>query len=211
MADNIYQEFEKFINENKGKRKFKQSVEVAVNFKNIDFSKQENRLNLEVLLPNGKGKESKVLLFANEKETIDKAKALGIEVITQDELQSIANDKKRLKQLLNYELYAQASMMPTIAKLLGPFLGPRNKLPKPILPNQDLKKLLDEAKRKINIKTKGRFLPTVHFIIGKEDMDPKSLYENLEEALNAIKRKVGDNAIRSVYIKLTMSPSKRLI
>ncbi len=45
-----------FINENKGKRKFSQSVEVAVNFMGIDMAKQDNRLNLEIKLPNPKGK-----------------------------------------------------------------------------------------------------------------------------------------------------------
>ena len=32
--------------EAKGKRKFTQSMEVMVNFRNIDFTKAENRLNL---------------------------------------------------------------------------------------------------------------------------------------------------------------------
>ena len=52
-----YAEFEKFIEENKGKRKFEQSVELAINFKGVDFSKQANRLSLDILLPNGKGLE----------------------------------------------------------------------------------------------------------------------------------------------------------
>ena len=58
MFEEKFSEFEKFIAENKGKRKFKQSVELAVNFKDIDFSKQDNRLNLDIILPNGRGKAS---------------------------------------------------------------------------------------------------------------------------------------------------------
>ena len=57
------EEFTQYIGENKGKRKFKQSVELAINFKNIDFSKQDNRLNMEILLPNGKGKVRKIALL----------------------------------------------------------------------------------------------------------------------------------------------------
>ncbi len=211
MADKLFDIFSKFIEENKGKRKFTQSVEVSVNFKNIDFNKQENRLNLDVLLPHGNGKNTKVLIFANDREVIDKAKANGIRVVTQDELQTIANDKKRMKELLDYELYAQVGLMPTIAKVLGPFLGPRNKLPKPILPNQDITKINEEASKRITIRTKGKFLPTVNFMIGKENMDIKDLYENFNEAIEAIKRKVGEQYIKSIYIKLTMSPSKRLL
>ena len=46
--------------------KFTQSVEVILNFRGIDFSKPENRLNLDVALPNGKGgKEPKVVVVAD--------------------------------------------------------------------------------------------------------------------------------------------------
>ena len=53
--------------EDKGKRKFKQSVELIVNFRGIDFSKTEHRLNLDVALPKGKGgKEPKIAVIAEE-------------------------------------------------------------------------------------------------------------------------------------------------
>jgi ribosomal protein L1 len=55
MLEDKYQEFEKFIDENRNQRKFEQSVELAINFRGIDFSKQANRLNVQVLLPNGRG------------------------------------------------------------------------------------------------------------------------------------------------------------
>ena len=45
-----------FVDANKGKRKFTQSVELAVNFTGVDFTKQENRFNMEIKLPNSTGK-----------------------------------------------------------------------------------------------------------------------------------------------------------
>ncbi|MFA6530635.1 MAG: 50S ribosomal protein L1, partial [Candidatus Micrarchaeia archaeon] len=51
--------------EDKGKRKFTQSVELIVNFRGIDFTKPENRLNLDIALPKGKGgKEPKIAVIA---------------------------------------------------------------------------------------------------------------------------------------------------
>ena len=41
--------------EDKGKRKFVQSAELIINMRGIDFSKSENRLNLDIVLPKGKG------------------------------------------------------------------------------------------------------------------------------------------------------------
>src|ERR1035441_2797978 len=95
----------KFIAENKGKRKFKQSVELAINFKEIDFSKQENRLNLDVMLPHGKGKENKLAVFATDRNILESASKLGIEVIDGTKLESIANDAPRMRTLLNFELF----------------------------------------------------------------------------------------------------------
>ena len=56
-------------------RKFKQSFEIAINFKNIDFKKAENRIDVNVSLPYNTGKgSSKVALFANDQNFISLAK-----------------------------------------------------------------------------------------------------------------------------------------
>lgn len=62
--------------EDKGKRKFTQSVELIVNFRGIDFTKAENRLNIDVILPKGRGKEQPVVVFADGQVALD-AKAAG--------------------------------------------------------------------------------------------------------------------------------------
>ncbi|MEM0201393.1 MAG: hypothetical protein QXD23_03230, partial [Candidatus Micrarchaeaceae archaeon] len=63
----------------------------------------------------------------------------------------------------------------------------------------------NEASKRVNIRSKGKYLPTIHSIVGTEDMDPVKLYENINEILDNIKKKVGVNNVRSVYVKLTMS------
>ena len=127
------EEFGKFIAENKGKRKFKQTVELAINFKGIDFAKQDNRINLDVILPNGKGKVKKMAVFSSDKGISEQARGNGIEVIDGADIPAIAADQARLNSLLDYELIAQPALMPQIAKSLGQFLGPRNKMPKPLV------------------------------------------------------------------------------
>ena len=205
------EEFTKFLAENKGQRKFKQTVEVAINFKDIDFSKQDNRLNLEVPLPNGKGKVKGIALFANDKSLVEGARSNNIQVIDPAELEGVSKDAKRMQALLSFDLVAQASAMPLIARYLGQFLGPRNRMPKPVMPNTKIETVVKELSRSVSIKSKGKYLPTVHSIVGTEDMEPSKIYENVSEIVRAVGAKVGQNNIKSVYVKLTMSKPMKFI
>lgn len=211
VLDEKYSEFEKFIEENKGKRKFEQSVELAINFKGVDFSKQANRINLDLLLPNGKGKVAKIGLFATDRNFIESANKNGIEVIDGNSLTVIATDKEKLNSLLAYDLLSQPNLMPMIAKQLGPFLGPRNKMPRPVMNAQDIIKVSNESSKRIYVKNKGKFLPTVHCVVGSEKMDAKKIFENVKEVLQTVYKAVGNNRIRSVYVKLSMSKPFRLV
>ena len=78
--------------EEKGKRKFRQSMELIVNMRGIDFSKPENRLNLDIALPAGKGgKEPKIGIIA-EQALADKARKSGADlIILPDQIESYTN------------------------------------------------------------------------------------------------------------------------
>jgi large subunit ribosomal protein L1 len=193
-----------FIAENKGSRKFTQSVELAINFTGIDMSKQVNRLNMDVKLPNGKGKAQKVMVFADDKTMVAKATSAGAQIVSGTEMQSMANDKVKLASLLNYEMLAQPSLMPQIAKALGQFLGPRNKMPKPLI-GQEVDKAVNDITKSIYIRSKGKYLPTVHCIVGNESMTVDMIAANIDEVLGAVVKKVGKPHIKSVFMKLTMS------
>lgn len=194
--------------EEKGKRKFLQSVELAINFKDIDFNKQENRLNLEIPLPRGKGREQKVAVFADGQLALD-AKKLGLAVITGDEIPKLAEDKGRLKELLDYEFLAQPNLMAVVGKHLGQVLGTKGKLPKPLL-GMKLEEAVERARRIVRIKSKGKYLPVVHCLVGTENMAAEELADNIEAVLDAVKAKTGEQRIKSVYVKLTMGKPHRI-
>ncbi len=199
------EEVSKFIGENKGARKFKQTIELAINFRGIDFTKQENKLNLPVKLPHGHGKSSKLAIFADERAILETANRLGLEVIDPATLDSYHNDQAKLAGLLQYELLAQQSLMPAIAKAVGQFLGPRGKMPKPLMSAANLETMAGSMGNSITLRSKGKFLPTVHCIIGIEDFTPEKIYANMKEVIDAVTKKLGPNHIKSAYIKLTMS------
>lgn len=204
MAEEL-ETFSKFLAENKGKRKFKQTVELAINFKGIDFTKQDNRLNMDITLPNGKGKSKKIAVFSTDRNISADAQKNGVEVIDGTQIEQIGKDPARMNSLLEYELIAQPSLMPVVAKNLGQFLGPRNAMPKPLLGNASLSSLAAELNKRISIKNRGKNLPTVHCIVGSEDMEANKIYDNIKEVMGSVTKKVGGNHIKSAYVKLTMS------
>ena len=200
----------KFLAENEGKRKFKQTVELAINFKGIDFAKQDNRINIDVILPNGKGKTRKVAVFSNDRNLSDEARKNGIEVIDGSDMEAISKDPARLNSLLDYELVAQPALMPAIARSMGQFLGPRNKMPRPLVGSMSLTSVATELNKRITLRNRGKNLPTLHCIVGNEDMDAAKICENVKEVLDSVLKKVGSSRVRSAYLKLTMSKPLRI-
>lgn len=210
MESEMLKKLSSFMEENKGKRKFTQSVDLAINFTNIDFSKQENRLNLDVRLPNGRGKSLNVVVFADDKKIVDSAASLGAKVISGSQIQSMANDKTALNELLASTLLAQPSLMPQIARSLGAFLGPRNRIPKPLM-GSDVDAAIGAASSTITIKSKGKNLPTAHCSVGVESMDAEKIASNIDAVLSTVSKKVGKQNIKSMFVKMTMSKPLRLI
>lgn len=210
MEETQSKKIEAFIAENKGKRKFTQSVDLTFNFRGIDFSKVDNRLNLAVALPNGKGRESKVAAFVDDPSLSQRLKDQQVRIIRSGELQELASSSSKQNELLDYELLAQPSLMPSVAKALGQFLGPRNKMPKPIVAG-NIEELIKNLTKSIYIRSKGKNLPTVHCMIGTENMPHDQLVANIDSVMSEIIKKVGKQSLRSVYIKLTMSKPLKIM
>jgi large subunit ribosomal protein L1 len=190
--------------EDKGKRKFTQSLEVIVNTRGVDFSKSENRVNIDIILPKGKGgKELKAAVIAEE-AVADQAKKGGADlIISPGELPSYAEPKKLKDLAENYFLLAQPNLMGQVAKSLGQYLGKRGKLPRPIIGN--VREMIEKSKNSIRVTTKGKYLPVLQAFIGTEEMTAEDLTENAEAVFDAVKAKIGgEGNVKSVYVKLTM-------
>ena len=126
-------------------RNFTQSVDMIINVRDLDVKKPENRFNEEVTLPNGRGKDVKIGVIADG-ELIVQAKDAGVAlVINKDDLEALGKDRKQAKSAANSVDFfiAQADMMPLVGRFLGPILGPRNKMPKPVPASIKLDPLLE--------------------------------------------------------------------
>jgi len=198
----------KAVNEVKEKspqRKFEESVEIAINLKDVDMSNPKNRINEEILLPNGRGKDVKVAVFGSD-ELKAKARGSADFVFGAEDISKFAEDKKAFKKIVNqaYFFIAEATLMANIGKSLGQVLGPRGKMPRPIPPGQDPAPLIKNLKN--TVKARSRNALTFHVPVGTRSMDTDKISENIMAVMNRITGKLerGASNIRSVYVKTTM-------
>lgn len=184
----------------KGERKFTQSLDLAISFRDLDLKRPENRINLDVVLPFAP-KKKPVALFAdgelayNSKDQVDK-------VIGKADIEPISKDKKRRKELLAYRFLSDPKLMADVGKSLGQTLAPRGLLPKPLPPGASLKDAVDRIRRSVSLKTKN--LPVVHCIVGNEKMSPEEITENVQTIMEAVLKIIPEHQVASVFVKSTM-------
>jgi large subunit ribosomal protein L1 len=194
------------------KRGFLESVDLAINLKDVDLSIPKNRIQEDIILPHGRGRSVKICVFGSD-ELVMKAKSVANRVITPEELGTIADDKKEAKKIANEFDYfiAEAPLMPTIGKRLGIVLGPRGKMPKPIPPGADPKPIIDNLTRSISIRSKDK--TTFHAPVGNAEMDPELIADNIDSVIKRVASRLerGTMNIASAYVKTTMGPAEKVM
>ncbi|OGS42165.1 MAG: 50S ribosomal protein L1 [Euryarchaeota archaeon RBG_16_62_10] len=193
-------------------RNFVETVELAINLKDIDLSNPKNRIQEEIILPNGRGKAVRVGVFGSSEMAV-KAKGVADVVVQPEEIEGLATNKAQARKFVNASDFfiAEAPLMPTIGKRLGVVLGPRGKMPKPIPPGSDPKPQIEKLRSSVSVRTRDKM--TFHLAIGTKDMPPEKLAENLDAVLKRITSKLerGKMNIKSAYVKTTMGPSFKVM
>lgn len=189
--------------------KFDETVELHFNL-GIDPKQGDQQIRGTLSLPNGTGKSKRVAAFvdaANEAA----AKAAGADIIADEAyLENLAKTGK-----IDFDVaVAVPAMMAKLAKAAR-VLGPRGLMPNPktdtVGPN--IAKMIEEQKAgKLSFKNDNT--ANVHMIVGKASFDAKKLEDNINAAVDAI-RKVKPASSKGTYIKSltltsTMGPAIKL-
>ncbi len=204
---------EKVLEESKKlNRNFKQNIDVVFNLKNLDLNLPKNRIDEEIVLPHGRGKEAKIALFASGELAVKSKKLVDL-LIKPEEIEDLSKDKKKFKKIVDEHDFfiAEAPLMPTIGKTLGTILGPRGKMPKPVPPNADISSMVKNLRKAVRVRSKSN--KTFHTIAGSVDMPKEHIAENIDTIIQRVEGALerGRMNIGSVYIKTTMGPSQRVI
>ncbi|OGS47126.1 MAG: 50S ribosomal protein L1 [Euryarchaeota archaeon RBG_16_67_27] len=193
-------------------RGFKESVEIAVNLKDVDLSVPKNRIDDEVVLPKGRGKTVRVCVFASGELAL-KARAAADLVIQPQEIEEYASDRAKARRLASeYDFFvAEAPLMPVIGKRLGIVLGPRGRMPRPVPPTSDPTNMINAMRNTVRVRSKDR--RTFHAPIGTRDMAAEDIAENLDFLMRRLMGKLerGRFNIQSAFVKTTMGPAVRYL
>jgi len=214
MADKTIVEAVKKLKESSAERerKFKQTVDLVVNLKNVDLNIPKNRIDEEIILPKGRGSHAKIALFASSELAL-KSKDIVDFLIKPEEIDDYADNKKAFKKIADdYDYFiSEAPLMPTIGKTLGTVLGPRGKMPRPVPPAADISGIVNNLHNTIKIRSKTN--TTFHTIVGNEDMADEDIADNVKVIIKRLEGVLerGKMNIRSIFIKTTMGPSQKLM
>ena len=193
------------------KRKFVESVEVAINLRDVDLQNPQKRINAEVALPHGRGRPARVAVFAQGEMAVISKKIVDT-VISPDQIEDLSDNKREEKKLADkFDFFvAETGLMATIGKSLGIVFGPRGKMPRPIPPQADIERIIKSLTNLVPVRSKDR--PTFHVPIGNVSMPQEQLAENLETIIKRVESSLdrGSDNIASIWVKTTMGKAVKL-
>jgi large subunit ribosomal protein L1 len=207
MADTIEEAVSRALDE-APQRGFRETVDLAVNLRDLDLNDPSNRVDESVVLPGGTGQETRIVVFATG-ETALRAEDVADEVLGPDELEDLGGDDDAAKDLAAETDFfvAEAALMQDIGRYLGTVLGPRGKMPTPLQPDDDVVETINRMKNTVQLRSRDR--RTFHTRVGAEDMDAEAISENIDVIVRRLEATLekGPLNIDSVFVKTTMGPS----
>ena len=188
--------------------KFDESIDVAINL-GVDPKHADQLVRGTVALPNGVGKEIKVLVFARD-DMADAAKGAGADYVgAEDMVEKVKGGWTDVDVVI-----ASPDMMSEVGKL-GKVLGPRGLMPNPKIGTvtRDIAKAVSEVKAgRIEFRVEKNGI--VHNGVGKVSFSKDAIVENIKVFIGAIV-KARPQAVKGIYMKkitvsTTMGPGLKL-
>jgi len=207
MADSIQEAVSRALDE-APERQFRETVDLAINLRDLDLDDPNNRVDESIVLPRGTGQETRIVVFA-EGETALRAEDVADDVLDGDDLEELGDDTDAAKDLADETDFfvAEANMMQDIGRYLGTVLGPRGKMPTPLQPDDDVAETINRMKNTVQVRSRDR--RTFHTRVGAEDMSAEDIADNIDVIIRRLEADLekGPQNIDSIYVKTTMGPA----
>lgn len=189
--------------------KFDETVEVSVKL-GVDGRHADQQVRGTVVLPNGTGKDVRVLVFAKGPKAEEAEKA-GADFVGAEELAQ----KIQTENWFDFDVVVATPDMMGVVGRLGRLLGPKGLMPNPKsgTVTMDLEKALADIKAgKVEYRLDKQNI--VHTIIGKKSFGAEKLEQNFNALMAAIIKAKPASAkgqyLRTVVVSTTMSPGVKI-
>ena len=195
-------------------RNFRETVDLAINLRDLDLNDPENRVDEGGVLPNGTGRDTYTVVIAGG-ETALRAEDVADEVIGSDDLADLGDDQDAAKDLASRADFfvAQESLMPQVGAQLGRVLGPRGKMPSDraiVRPDDDVVEVVRGMANTVQLRSRDR--RTFHTRVGAENMSADEIADNIDIILRRLEATLekGPLNIDTIYVKTTMGPAEEV-
>ena len=191
------------------KAKFDETVELHVRL-GVDPKQADQQVRGVIVLPNGTGKDVKVLVLAKG-EKADEAKAAGADFVgAEDMIQKIQSEN-----WFDYDVIITTPDMMGLVGRIGKVLGPKGLMPNPKsgTVTMDVAKAIKDTKAgKVEYRLDKNAI--IHCAIGKKSFGKEKIKENYDALMEAI-IKAKPAAAKGLYIKSvalasTMGPGVKI-
>jgi len=191
------------------KAKFDETVELHVRL-GVDPKQADQQVRGVLVLPNGTGKEVKVLVLAKG-EKADEAKAAGADFVGAEEM----IQKIQSENWFDYDVIITTPDMMGLVGRIGKVLGPKGLMPNPKsgTVTMDVAKAIKDTKAgKVEYRLDKNAI--IHCPIGKKSFGNEKLKENYEALIEAIIKAKPAAAkgqyVKSVALASTMGPGVKI-
>ena len=191
------------------KAKFDETVELHVKL-GVDSRHADQQVRGAVVLPNGTGKNVRVLVFAKEAKA-DEAKAAGADYVGAEDLVQ----KIQSENWFDFDVVVATPDMMGVVGRIGKTLGPKG-----LMPNPKAGTVTPDVTRAVNEIKSGKIeyrldkTNIIHCPIGKASFGKEKLTENFNALMRAIIKAKPAAAkgqyLKSVAVATTMGPGIKL-
>ncbi|EIM21568.1 ribosomal protein L1, partial [Wallemia mellicola CBS 633.66] len=192
------------------KRNFVETIELQIGLKNYD-PQRDKRFSGTIKLPHVPRPRMKVMLLGDAAD-IDRAKLIGLEFMSTEDLKKLNKNKKLVKKLAKSQdaFIASEALIKQIPRLLGPGLSKAGKFPTPISHSDDIEKKINDVKSTIKFQLKKVLCMGV--AVGNIDMAEDEIVANVVLAVNFLVSLLKKNwqNVKSLHLKSTMGKAHRL-
>ena len=194
---------------NTAKAKFDETVELHVRL-GVDPKQADQQVRGVLVLPNGTGKNVRVLVLAKG-EKADQAKEAGADFVGAEEM----IQKIQTENWFDYDVIITTPDMMGLVGRIGKVLGPKGLMPNPksgTVTMDVVKAIKDTKAGKVEYRLDKNAI--IHCAIGKKSFGQEKLKENYEALMEAIVKAKPAAAkgqyVKSVALASTMGPGVKI-